>query len=384
MINFISNLPRDLRSGGFSALNVAALEAIEAAWPVEYVGPVNPPPRLAQKLLSKTQQWLGRGRDFFFYSATRLETVASEVERHCNSAAAFDFFHGFTPWVLTCPRRPYAACSDCAFHDYIDIYHRRDEFSATDIARIEEAEAQWLKSAACVIFTSDWAAERTARRYRLDSDRVKTAGIFGEMDMPERDRYSDARKFAFVATDFDAKGGPVVLRALQLVRRNHPDVSLVVVGDRGSAEPQEGVEFTGFLRKEVPPEYETFRNILSEVRAIVHPTVKDISPHLIVEAAYFGCPSISTRAYAIPESVDDRRTGYLLDNPRNVEEVARAMAWMLENDREYAAMRAAAWEKSRSLHSKQQFAAHMREFVSGVLAVVPNTPDSDGENSLPR
>src|SRR5208282_1450425 len=118
--------------------------------------------------------------------------------------------------------------------------------------------------------------------------------------------------------------------------------------------------------------------------AIVHPTVKDISPLVIVEAAYFGCPSISTRAYAIPELIDDRRTGYLLDNPRNVGEVARAMAWMLENDREYAAMRAAAWVKSRGIHSKQQFAARMREFVGGVLAVALNTQDSYGKSPLPR
>src|SRR5208282_4322608 len=93
MINFISNLPRDLRSGGFSAMNVAALEALVAACPVQYVGPVNPPPFLAQKLVSKTQQWLGQGRDFFFYSAARLKAVASEVERRCDNSAALDFFH---------------------------------------------------------------------------------------------------------------------------------------------------------------------------------------------------------------------------------------------------------------------------------------------------
>lgn len=349
-------------------MNVAAFDALEQVWPVRYIGPVNPKPKLRQKLLSKTQQWLGRGRNFFFFSAKQLEVIANEVECRTDIGATLDFFHGFTPWVLTAPRRPYAAWSDCAFHDYIDIYHRRGDFSAADVARIEEAEAQWLRSAASVIFTSTWAAKRTSLRYGLEAARVKVVGIFGESEIPESDHYSGGQTFAFVSTDFDGKGGPVVLRALEKVRRNHPEASLTVVGDRGSARPQESVTFAGFLRKEVPSEYDAFRKVLSEACAIVHPTIKDISPLLIVEAAYFGCPAISTRAYAIPELIENGKTGYLLNDPRDVEEVACAMAKMLERDKEYEAMRAASRERACSVHSKQQFASRLQQIVHSALA----------------
>ena len=381
MINYISNLPRDLRSGGFSAMNVAAFDALEQVWPVLYVGPVDPKPKLGQKILSKTQQWFGRGRDFFFFSAKRLESIANEVECRTDSRATLDFFHGFTPWILTAPPRPYAAWSDCAFHDYVDIYHRRSDFSAAALTRIEETEAHWLRSAACVIFTSTWAAQRTSRRYSLEAARVKVVGIFGESEIPESDQYSGGQTFAFISTDFDGKGGPVVLRALEKVRRNHPDASLTVVGDRGSARSQEGVTFAGVLRKEVPTEYDTFRKVLREACAVVHPTIKDISPLLIIEAAYFGCPAISTRAYAIPELIENGKTGYLLEDPRNAEKVAWAMEQILERDNEYLAMRAAAREKACSVHSKEQFAERLQQIVGCLVAGV-EVPCN--EDSLPR
>ena len=52
MINFVSNLPADLRSGGFSGLNWAAREAISKAEAVAYVGPVNPKSIFSEKLRS--------------------------------------------------------------------------------------------------------------------------------------------------------------------------------------------------------------------------------------------------------------------------------------------------------------------------------------------
>jgi len=115
------------------------------------------------------------------------------------------------------------------------------------------------------------------------------------------------------------------------------------------------VEFTGFLRKENPLEYARYRQIIGNARAIVHPTMSDIAPLLLVEAAYFGCPVISSRKFAIPELVEDGRTGFLLDDSSQVSAVADAMCRMLENEDEYRRMRAAAWSRSREKNSRQGF-----------------------------
>jgi glycosyltransferase involved in cell wall biosynthesis len=371
MINFVSNLPRNLRSGGFSAMNAAAFAAVQKVGAATYVGPINPPVLFSEKAWSKLRRLSGAPGNFYFFSQQRLVTIADEVNRSSFPEATIDFFHGFTPWIQTRPARPYLAWSDCAFHDYIDVYHCRAQFEAKDLWRIERAEAAWLRNASRVIFTSAWAAERTRSRYSLDECRVAVVGTFGEVDLPHHDSYRGSKTFAFISTDFDGKGGRTVLEAFRKVRSDHPDASLVVVGDRGSAKRQPGVEYIGFLRKEKADERAKLCRILGEARAIVHPTTRDMSPLLLVEAGYYGCPAITSRRFAIPELVEDGRTGFLLEDPTDVRAVIRLMVWMLTEEGEYRNMRRAVWNKSHEHHSKSAFEARLHQVIQETSAPEP-------------
>ena len=219
------------------------------------------------------------------------------------------------------------------------------------------------------MFTSDWAARRAANDYHLDEGQVRVLGVCGQIEVPTCDAYVGGRDFAFVATNFEAKGGRTVLAAFREVRQRHPDASLTVVGDRpsGIGSPA-GVTFVGFLRKEVPAELERYREVLGRARALVHPTQSDIAPLLAIEAGYFGCPVISSKKFAIPELVDDGTTGLLLNDPSQATAVAGAMNWMLERDDEYAEMRQAAWTKAHHQHAKWQFEERLLSSVRDVMA----------------
>ena len=368
MINFVSNIAAENRSGGFSAMSTAAYEALKQRYEVHFVGPINPQALFRQKAISKLLRVSGLPGDFFFFSRDRLEAIAHQVEARCCRDACLDFYHGFTPWILTAPPRPYVAWSDCTFRDYIDIFHDRDQFRAKDLARIEHAEAQWLSHARCVLFSSDWAAQRAIDNYRLDARRVASAGIFGESEVPDRDAYAGGMEFGFVSTDFRAKGGPTVLSAFREARKRYFDISLVVIGDRlAGFDAEPGVRFTGFLRKEVEAERRQFQEILGHLRALVHPTRSDTTAMVIIEAGYHGCPAIASRAFAIPELVDHGKTGLLLDNPSSVDEVAEAMARLIERPEEYHAMRQAAWRKVRQHFTKERFAEKLISRVTEVL-----------------
>jgi len=348
-------------------MNAAAFSVISSFETSRYVGPINPPVVLWQKALSKFRRVAGSQGSFFFFSERRLKKIADEVHSQSPADARLDFFHGFTPWILTTPQHPYVAWSDCTFRDYIDIFHRRVQFSPGDLDRIERAEAAWLKKARYVLFTSRWAADRAINHYALETCRVGSVGIFGEIEMPTGDAYTGGKEFAFVSTNFQAKGGPIVLSAFREVRKVHPDASLVIVGDAPSdlgAEP--GVSFAGFLRKEVPGEYQWLLQILGRTRALVHPTRSDIAPLLLVEAGYLGCPVISSRKFGIPELVEDGRTGLLLDDPSKPALVASAMCWMLENTEAYQKMREATWAKARAQHSREQFEQRLSSYFGEV------------------
>ena len=357
MINFISNLPKDLRSGGFSALGCAAFQALRQFDHAHYVGPINPGAILSQKLLSRISRRAGFQGSFFLFSHRRLELVAQEVQAQCLPDAQLDFFHGFTPWILTKPERPYVALSDCTFRDYVDLYHCRAQFQTEDLERIEKAEAAWLRNARGVLFTSDWAVRRAVAHYGLDPDRVGSVGIFGEIEMPPHDAFVGGKDFAFISYDFQAKGGPTAVTALRTVREHHPEAGLIVIGEqpRGTVSG-DGVRFVGCLRKEIPDEYQQYKQILGRARALVHPTRRrDIAPLVIIEAGYLGCPVISAASAAIPELVEHGRTGVLLEDASQPSTVANAMRWMLENADEYQQMRQAVSVRTREQHSRSQF-----------------------------
>jgi len=353
-------------------MNAAAFAALAGRHALNYAGPIDPPVAPWDKAISKALRTTGLGGDFPAFSEQRLTAIAGEVERQVRPDAELDFFHGLTPWIATRPRRPYVAWSDCTFADYIEIYHDRARFRAEDLARIETAEAAWLTSASRVLFSSDWAAGRAVDRYGLEPARVGSVGIFGEVEPPDRDAYLGGASFVFVSTDFDAKGGPVVLDAFRRLRESHSQATLTIVGAApgdvvGAGAGAAGVSYAGYLRKEVPEDYRRFRDILGGAVALVHPTRRDIAPLLLVEAALFGCPAIASRAYAIPELVEDGRTGWLIDHPSDPGEVAAAMRRLLD-DPDYRRLRANAWRRARAEHGRDRFEARLLAGVDQALA----------------
>jgi glycosyltransferase involved in cell wall biosynthesis len=349
-------------------MNAAAHEALRKIATIHYVGPINPPFILRQHVVSKFLRTLGSRGNFFAFSRERLEAIAEEVDTRCSPSAQFDFFHGFTPWILTKPPRPYVAWSDCTFHDYVNIYHRREIFRSADLERIERAEAEWLRRAQCVAFSSHWAIKRSVEHYGLDESSIRFVGIFGEVGLAGGDQYQGGKQFTFISTDFKAKGGPIVIKAFRRVCKRHPDASLIIVGAPpcdGVADPN--VVYAGYLRKEIAEEHKRFRNILAQSRALVHPTRSDTTAMVIIEAGYFGCPAISVRQFAIPERIEHEVTGLLVDDASDVLALADAMNWMIEQESKYIRMRAQARAKAHNDGSKHAFESKIRGVVAPLM-----------------
>jgi glycosyltransferase involved in cell wall biosynthesis len=245
------------------------------------------------------------------------------------------------------------------------IYHQRQLFRSADLERIEQKEAEWLSRAQCVAFTSEWAANRCIEHYGIKACSVCSVGIFGEIEMPDGERYRGARQFVFASTDFEAKGGAFVLAAFRRVRERFPDASLVIIG---AAPPSEtvgqNIVYVGYLKKEDAIQRQQFREILATSRALVHPTRSDIAPLIIIEAGYFGCPTISVRRFAIPEQIEHQVTGMLIDDPSDASVLADAMTWMIENEAAYDRMRKRARIKASVDSSKEVFKQRMCALVA--------------------
>jgi len=339
--NYITSLSLAKTSGGWSGFNAAIYSSLSRHFDLKYVGPIAPPPDIVAKVRSKLWRLSGHPGSFQFFSERRLHRIAHDVERLADRETALDFFHGCTPWVSLAPQVPYACYVDVCFSTYVAVYHGRTRFDPADIGRIEAMEAAWLRGATRVFFSSTWALEEAVRSYNLDRSTLRVAGLGGHVPIPVADTYAGGRAFLFMALDFAGKGGPVCVDAFKRVRHEIPDARLRIVGERPpeTVIKSPGVVYEGRLDKTIPAELQRLQTVLASAFALVHPTMKDATPQVIVEAQYHGCPVVAPASFGIPEMVIDGVTGWLTAAPPTAAAVAERMLWLCRHPEEYSQLR---------------------------------------------
>jgi glycosyltransferase involved in cell wall biosynthesis len=364
LVNFISNVPRDSFSGGVSAVNRAALEALESVSTVNYVGPIAPPASSYSKAVSKLSRIAGFSGSFAAFSSARLKTMAEMVQERAKPSAAFDFFTGVTAWTYFNSPRPKVAWADCSFRDYIRVYHRGRKFRRADILRISKEEFAWLGNVRRVLITSHWAMERFKEEAGENPVNLGWIGIFGNEEAAPAPAYRIGDGLLFVSTDFRAKGGFETLAAFQILRRDFPALRLTVIGDAPLKECKKelsGVSFLGYLSKSDLRQRETYRRSLAEAFALVLPTQADIAPLTPLEAACFGTPTVSVRAFAIPELIEHEKSGILLEPPATPEAIAGALRRLMRNRQIYLSMRQRAQSNFHEHFSRNRFQQRILE-----------------------
>ena len=374
-VAFVTNIPLDSFSGGFSAMNKAMFELLSLRYDVDYIGPVNPKPSFLQHAVSKALRVLGLGGDFYFFSEQRLEIIREEVEsRLKDSTAEFIVFHGFTPWIHIKPSRPYIAWNDCTFWQYVHIYCEAPDFRPSDLDRLKQQEAVWLQNAQRVIFRSAWAAAQAVDHYRLDQKLVGFVGNYGFASPPAADVYAGSQDFLLVATNFQQKGGPVAVAAIKEVRQSHPAARLIIVGEHPGNEVlrEPAVHYLGSLDKSDPAQQQLLDQTFANACCLIHPTHADTNPMVLIEAGYFGCPAISSRRYAIPELVVDGVSGFLMDDPSSVVELAGLMLRVLRQDEAYRAMRQQARSHMLAYYTRDAFRERLLAEIAKVATPASN------------
>ena len=342
-VNFISNLGLDDTSGGGNGRNVAMHQSLSEYFALKFVGPISPASDYPAKVVSKLRRVNGRPGSFHFFSERRLRKIAGLVAQEVDQHADCDFFHGSTPWILYNSPRPYFVNVDTCFSTYVDVYHEREKFSADDIKRICDLEAEWLSRAERVFFGTQWALEKAVTDYGISRSNLSAVGAGGSMTPPDIDRYDGGMNFLFIALDFERKGGHICVEAFSKVRRSFPNACLTLIGERPPTEVLNlpGVSYEGFLRKSESTELRRLEELYATAFALVHPTSSDIQPLVISEAGYYGCPSIATKSFGIPELINDRVTGFLIETPLTADAFASRMLELCENNAQYLAIRKA-------------------------------------------
>ena len=213
-------------------------------------------------------------------------------------------------------------------------------------AREREAAVRWertLYNRAAGIFTfSEYIRASFVGDYDLPENRVTVVGSGPNLAIESIPAARPARSEAhapnilFVGRDFEHKGGPVLIEAFKRVRREIPNVRLTIIGPKSLDAREPGVEFLGYLRKDVPAEYAQIVNAYADADVFCLPTRYESFGIAFLEAMWFGLPVIGPDQWAIPEMVEDGVTGRLVRH----EDVSTYAEYLLDLLRDPARARA--------------------------------------------
>jgi glycosyltransferase involved in cell wall biosynthesis len=171
--------------------------------------------------------------------------------------------------------------------------------------------------------------------------RVVVSSCIHQRDMRPREdqELGDPPRLLFVGYLRPEKGIANLLEAFEIVRRKRP-LKLTIVGatDNGTdveelflnrirtSEFRDDVTLAGLL-----PFGEPLFDAYRQHDLLVLPSLSEGTPRTLVEARGFGCPVVATRVGGIPSSVDDGRTGLLVE-PNDSPGLAAAIERVLDDD----------------------------------------------------
>lgn len=113
----------------------------------------------------------------------------------------------------------------------------------------------------------------------------------------------------FVGIWFKRKGGPLLVEAYRILKKKHPEISLTLIGQvsKGTRLPPDT------FHQDYLPRERLIKEIFPKTDVIVLiPPLAEGYGLVVLEAASLGIPSIVSQVYALPEIVQDQKTGFII------------------------------------------------------------------------
>jgi glycosyltransferase involved in cell wall biosynthesis len=244
---------------------------------------------------------------------------------------------------------PLYGYGDSLFGSRIDLYpdQQSNAMNPASIAEGRAVQQRALERLRKLFLSSRWAWDRARERfgYAVPDDRVEVVGIGANLPVvppPEVEPVPLASRFAWVGNFWERKGGAFALDLVEALRQTHPEATLEVIGDVQPQQRPAWLHLHGKLNYENPADFQRLQGVYRGAAGLLLPSTGDLTPLAIAEAFAFSRPVFATTVGAIPEMIQEGRTG-LLFKERSVAHWAGRLGEALTSGR-LATMRAACRE----------------------------------------
>lgn len=227
-----------------------------------------------------------------------------------------------------------------------------------------DLERELYQHAAHIFVNAAYVRTSLMEDYGVAPDRITVTGLgvnpFFLQNTPATITPEFTHDLLFVGYDFGYKGGADVLEALNIARKEIPDLTLTVVGPGPDQVPETpGVHLTGRIRDQA--------QLLEHYRKadlFVMPSLCDSFGFVFLEAMSQGVPCIGADLNAMPEIIRDGETGYVVP-VRDPEALADALLRYYADPANRQRMGRAALERVRGVYTWDRVADRMKPFLGG-------------------
>lgn len=144
--------------------------------------------------------------------------------------------------------------------------------------------------------------------YGIENKKITVVGSAANFkEIYEGDKTFGSKQILFNASDFNRKGGDLVLAAFKKVKQEIPESRLIIIGKKLNLH-EDGVENPGKISSR-----SDMRNLLLKTDLVVSPAYCDPFPVFLIEAMNYGVPCIVSERDGMPEIVDREENGIVVN-----------------------------------------------------------------------
>lgn len=189
-----------------------------------------------------------------------------------------------------------------------------------DLAGWLAAEGRTYRAAEVLFTMGSSTARALVEDYGVQPERVHVVGSGGDFLAPyEGEKAFGSGMILFQGSEWERKGGDIVLEAFRQVRASVTRAHLVIIGTRAPA-PEEGVSVLG------PVPLEEVRMLQLAADVVAAPARCDPFPAFVIEAMNMGTPCIVSKVTGLSDQVGE--AGVVLD-PADAPSLAAALIDLL-------------------------------------------------------
>jgi len=206
----------------------------------------------------------------------------------------------------------------------------RSPFTPRELDEWIALEAQAMQKATHIFTWSEYVRRSVIRDYNISTDRVTAVGgglNFSRLPKVQPRLHQDSPMALFIGLDFYRKGGDLVLRAFENVRKQLPNTRLTVITSSAipSELPMDGVSV-------YPPVWnrDALNAFYQQADIFVLPSRLETWGDVFIEAMAFELPCIGVEGLPMEEIIRHQETG-LLVHSEDVEEITNALSYLFKN-----------------------------------------------------